>query len=85
MCGLLRIRNAENPLDNSAVHPEKIHAVVESMANTFHCTIQDLITQPSLRKQIQKKDYITRNTSYIYGEGYCYKIRKTWPRPTKYY
>lgn len=56
--GFLRIRNAENPLDNSAVHPES-YAVVESMANKLQCTIQDLIAQPLLRKQIQKKDYIT--------------------------
>lgn len=73
--GFLRIRNAENPLDNSAVHPES-YAVVESMANTLHCTIQDLITQPSLRKQIQKKDYITETVGAYTVEDIIQELEK---------
>jgi len=73
--GFLRIRNADNPLDNSAVHPES-YAVVESMANTLHCTIQDLITQPSLRKQIQKKDYITETVGAYTVEDIIQELEK---------
>jgi len=73
--GFLRIRNADNPLDNSAVHPES-YAVVESMANTLHCTIQDLITQPSLRKQIQTKDYITETVGAYTVEDIIQELEK---------
>lgn len=73
--GFLRIRNADNPLDNSAVHPES-YAVVESMANTLRCTIQDLITQPSLRKQIQTKDYITETVGAYTVEDIIQELEK---------
>lgn len=73
--GFLRIRNADNPLDNSAVHPES-YAVVEAMANTLHCTIQDLITQPSLRKQIQTKDYITETVGVYTVEDIMQELEK---------
>lgn len=73
--GFLRIRNADNPLDNSAVHPES-YAVVESMANRLHCTIQDLITQPSLRKQIQTKDYITETVGAYTVEDIIQELEK---------
>ena len=73
--GFLRIRNADNPLDNSAVHPES-YAVVESMANTLHCTIQDLITQPSLRKQIQTKDYVTETVGAYTVEDIIQELEK---------
>lgn len=56
--GFLRIREAENPLDGSAVHPESYH-VVEKMASTLHCTVSDLIKNKELRQQIVLQDYIT--------------------------
>jgi protein Tex len=56
--GFLRIANAVNPLDNSAVHPET-YAVVEAMAKDLQCTVADLVKQPALRKQIDSKKYIT--------------------------
>ena len=56
--GFLRIREAVNPLDNSAVHPETYY-VVESMAKDLNCSVADLITKADLRKQITKKKYVS--------------------------
>ena len=59
--GFLRIPNAKNPLDNSAVHPES-YGVVEQMAKDCHCTVADLINQPDKRAQIDIKRYVTQET-----------------------
>jgi len=58
--GFLRIPNAANPLDNSAVHPESYH-VVESMATDLNCSVADLIKQGDLRKKVVKKKYISES------------------------
>jgi uncharacterized protein len=54
----LRIRNAKNPLDASAVHPER-YEIVEKMAKDLNCQVVDLLTNESLSKQIQLQKYIT--------------------------
>ncbi len=56
--GFLRIPNAKNPLDNSAVHPES-YGVVEQMAHDCHCTVSDLINKKELREKIDIKHYVT--------------------------
>ncbi len=56
--GFLRIRDAKNPLDNSAVHPESYH-VVQAMAKDLNCTVNELIQDASLRKQINRRQYIS--------------------------
>ncbi|HDP55185.1 MAG TPA: RNA-binding transcriptional accessory protein, partial [Bacteroidetes bacterium] len=56
--GFLRIANAMNPLDNSAVHPESYH-VAEQMANDLSCTVADLLKDEELRKKIDIKKYVT--------------------------
>ena len=56
--GFLRIPQAENPLDNSAVHPES-YPLVEKMAKDLHCSVADLIKQKELRNQIQLQRYVT--------------------------
>lgn len=56
--GFLRIENAGNPLDNSAVHPES-YPVVEKMAADLKCTVSDLLKDESLRRRIVLNDYIT--------------------------
>jgi len=56
--GFLRIRNAENPLDASAVHPET-YPIVEKMATDLDCSINDLTKQAELRKKIDLKKYVT--------------------------
>ena len=59
--GFLRIRNSANPLDQSAVHPESYH-VVEKMAKSLGCTIEDLINNEELRKKIRLNDFVTEKT-----------------------
>ncbi len=56
--GFLRIRNASNPLDASAVHPES-YGVVEKMVGKLNCGIGELIRDPQVRSKINLKDYIT--------------------------
>ena len=56
--GFLRIPGAKNILDNSAVHPES-YSIVEKMAQDLTCTIEQLIKEESLRKQIDPKRYIS--------------------------
>ncbi|MGK7388959.1 MAG: Tex family protein [Candidatus Cyclobacteriaceae bacterium M2_1C_046] len=58
--GFLRIRNAENPLDQSAVHPER-YELVEQMAKDQKCSVKDLINNPELRKSIDLKKYISED------------------------
>ncbi len=56
--GFLRIDNAENPLDNSAVHPES-YPIVGQMARDQGCTIKELIASPGLRRNIRLDRYVT--------------------------
>ena len=56
--GFLRIPDAKNPLDNSAVHPESYH-IVEQMAKDLKCTIKDLIGNKKLLAEIDIKRYLT--------------------------
>ena len=56
--GFLRIPNAKNPLDNSAVHPESYH-VVEQMAKDQGCTVGDLINNKGTREKIDIQHYVT--------------------------
>ncbi len=54
----LRIRHAKNPLDASAVHPER-YEIVEKMAKDLGCKVTDLLADETLRKQIQLSKYVT--------------------------
>ena len=56
--GFLRIPGANNPLDNSAVHPES-YAIVEKMAKDMKCTVADLIKDKELRSKINIEKYVT--------------------------
>ena len=56
--GFLRVTNSDNPLDNSAVHPES-YAIVERMAKDLRCTVSDLIQRAELRCKINLKQYVT--------------------------
>ena len=58
--GFLRIRNAANPLDNSAVHPESYH-VVKKMAKDLGCNVSDLLAKEALRSQINIQNYVSSN------------------------
>jgi uncharacterized protein len=56
--GFLRIRNAENPLDNSAVHPE-CYGTVDVMAKDIGVSVGDLIKSEDSRKKINLQKYVT--------------------------
>ncbi|HTH83225.1 MAG TPA: Tex family protein [Mucilaginibacter sp.] len=56
--GFLRIHNAENPLDASAVHPER-YPLVAQIAKDKGCTVNDLMKDSQLRKSIPLQKYIT--------------------------
>jgi uncharacterized protein len=54
--GFLRVKNAKNPLDNTAVHPES-YPLVKQMAKDLKCKVEDLIANVELRKQIDLRTY----------------------------
>ena len=56
--GFLRIRNAENVLDTSGVHPER-YAVVDKMAKDLGTTVSALMKDTQLQKQIKPQQYVT--------------------------
>ena len=56
--GFLRVTNSDNPLDNSAVHPES-YSIVEQMAKDLHCRVADLMSNAELRKKIDLHHYVT--------------------------
>lgn len=55
--GFLRISDGENPLDASAVHPER-YAIVEQFARQLGCSVKDLIENEGLRHRVRLKDFI---------------------------
>jgi uncharacterized protein len=56
--GFLRIRSGKNPLDNTAVHPES-YKIVKQMATDLNCSVQQLIEQKALQKEINLKQYVS--------------------------
>ena len=56
--GFLRIHNAKNPLDSSAVHPES-YKIVEKMAKDAGCTVKALMESADKRKKIELSKYVT--------------------------
>lgn len=56
--GFLRIAEAENPLDNSAVHPESYH-IVEKMAKDLKSSVKELIENKELKKSLKLETYVT--------------------------
>ncbi|MDH8701365.1 uncharacterized protein M2138_000706 [Dysgonomonadaceae bacterium PH5-43] len=59
--GFLRITDANNPLDNSAVHPESYY-IVELIAKDLNCSIADLINDKTLRDKIDLSKYVNDKT-----------------------
>ena len=56
--GFLRVTNSDNPLDNSAVHPES-YGIVEKMAKDLKCNVSDLMNNATLRETIDLQRYVT--------------------------
>jgi uncharacterized protein len=62
--GFLRIPEAENPLDNSAVHPES-YKVVEQMAKDMKVDVKELIKNKELRLSVDLQKYVTENIGLL--------------------
>lgn len=73
--GFLKIANAENPLDNSAVHPESYH-IIEDMAEKLNCTVADLIKKPEVRKQINPSEFINETIGVYTIEDILKELEK---------
>jgi len=80
--GFLRIPQAQNLLDNSAVHPESYH-IVNSMANDLHCTLDDLIRKSELRKHVNIKKYISETVGQYTIEDILKELEKPGRDPRK--
>jgi len=73
--GFLRISGAENPLDNSAVHPES-YSIVEEMARKMNCSVNDIIAKPDIRKQINARDFISETAGSYTIEDILKELEK---------
>ncbi|SHL20763.1 uncharacterized protein SAMN05444266_102446 [Chitinophaga jiangningensis] len=73
--GFLRIENGDNPLDNSAVHPER-YPLVEEIASKQHLSVQDLMGKEDLRKQINLKDFIKEDVGMVTLEDILKELAK---------
>ncbi|HLO91662.1 MAG TPA: Tex family protein [Lentimicrobium sp.] len=56
--GFLRIRDAENPLDSSAVHPESYH-IVNRIALSLNCSVKELVGNKEIKAKVNPKDFVT--------------------------
>ncbi|MDQ0106930.1 uncharacterized protein J2T02_002043 [Chitinophaga terrae (ex Kim and Jung 2007)] len=73
--GFLRIENGDNPLDNSAVHPER-YELVEAMAKKQNCTVSDLMSKEDLRKKIVPKEYVSEEVGLLTLEDILKELAK---------
>lgn len=73
--GFLRIQDAANPLDNSAVHPES-YKLVEAMAADLQCSVSDMIKQGELRKKVVRKKYISESVGEFTIEDILKELEK---------
>ena len=73
--GFLKIPDAENPLDNSSVHPER-YALVQQMAKDVQASLEDLIKTAALRKQINRKKYIDETVGEFTIEDILKELEK---------
>jgi uncharacterized protein len=73
--GFLRIPGAENLLDNSAVHPET-YPVVMQMAKDLDASLEELIKKPELRRQINKRKYISETVGEFTIEDILKELEK---------
>jgi uncharacterized protein len=56
--GFLRIRDAANPLDRSAVHPER-YPLVDAIARDVGCSVDDLLRDANLRAKVRPEKYVS--------------------------
>lgn len=80
--GFLRITGSKNPLDNSAVHPER-YRLVERMAIDTGCTIADLMTDAAKRKEVDIKRYVSKEVGLPTLEDIMRELEKPGRDPRK--
>lgn len=73
--GFLRVPGAENPLDNSAVHPES-YSVVEAMAAKVHSSVPELISNGTLRKGLKASEFVTETIGQFTIEDILKELEK---------
>ncbi|WP_111598766.1 Tex family protein [Chitinophaga skermanii] len=73
--GFLRIENGDNPLDNSAVHPER-YSIVEAMAKKQNTTVSELMSKEELRKKINAKEYVSEEVGLLTLEDILKELDK---------
>ena len=73
--GFLRVTNSDNPLDNSAVHPES-YGIVEQMAKDLRCKVADLMSSAELRKQIDLQRYVTEKVGMPTLQDILHELEK---------
>ena len=78
----LRIQQADQPLDNTTVHPESYH-VVEQMAADLGCKVIDLIKDAKKRKAIRLEKYITKEVGMPTLKDIMKELEKTRTRPSR--
>ncbi len=76
--GFLRIAGGTNPLDNSAVHPER-YALVEQMASDLHCSVSELMARPDLQERINFGQYASEEV----GKATLDDIRSELRKPSR--
>jgi len=80
--GFLRIRNSENPLDNSAIHPESYH-IVEKMAKELSNKTENLIGNEELISKIKISEYVTENVGLLTLQDIISELKKPGLDPRK--
>ena len=78
----IRISNAKNPLDNSAVHPEA-YGIVEKMAKDLKLTVNDLIANPQKTALIKPENYITSEIGLLTLKDIIKELEKPGLDPRK--
>ncbi len=81
--GFLRIPDGNNPLDNSAVHPES-YKIVEQMAKDLNCSVEELITNKELKKKLNLQKYISEKTGMPTLEDIMEELDKPGRDPRKH-
>ena len=77
--GFLRIRDGDNPLDITAVHPES-YPVVEQIAQTLNTPVEELIQQPALLEKVDEKQTLRRR---LHAERHSRRAAEARTRPAR--
>jgi len=80
--GFLRIRNSNNPLDNSAIHPESYH-IIEKMAKDSGVKTEQLIGNDDLISGIRLSGYVTEETGLLTLQDIITELKKPGLDPRK--